>query len=259
MAPMAEALRAFVEVALGGGAAGWVLDLPGCYCWAPDHDGVLSMLPRAARRASAWLSGHGESVELPSPLSLEVVELLVRDGSMGRGGSWALFLPDLAPLSDDDLRRGLTYLEWSRHDLLETLAGLPEDAMEWRLPGSRSVREILMHLAETDWWYVSRLVAWPRPHDPPTHPVEALRWSRERCAYRLRSLTPAERAAVTHPDDATATRIWGIPEPWTARKVLRRMLYHELYHTESLRRIAASHGTAPGRRRPAGSGSPSAG
>ncbi|MEW6047341.1 MAG: hypothetical protein AB1609_12810, partial [Bacillota bacterium] len=142
-------LRAFVEAATDGGAAGWVLDLPSCYCWAPDHDRVLSLLPQAARFASAWLRRHGEPVQLTSPLSVEVVELLVRDGSMGRGGTWALFLPDLVPLTAEELHHGLLYLQWSRLDLFETLADLPGGAMEWCIPGSRTIREILIHLAQT--------------------------------------------------------------------------------------------------------------
>lgn len=236
-------LLGYVEAGVDGGAAGWVLDVPGTYCWAGGVDAVLDALPTAARLAAAWLGMHGDEPPAAGSAKIDVAEYIVQDGAIHRGGTFALFLPDLLPATPDDIQRHATLLAWAREDLLHTLADIPGRAMGWRLPGGRSIREILHHLASIEWWYMSRFLPWPAPGGQPRDPIDALEWVRERCLDRLMHLTAAERAAVAHPDDSTARHIWGLPEPWTARKVLRRMLYHERYHTASLHRIVEAHVT----------------
>jgi len=97
--------------------------------------------------------------------------------------------------------------------------------------GQRTVEDIVRHVATVEWWYMSRIVLfpWPRDGEYPEDLEGLLAWTRHRVADRLRRLSDEERSRVSVPDPESGER-------WSARKVLRRLIYHELYHLRQLRR-----------------------
>jgi hypothetical protein len=95
--------------------------------------------------------------------------------------------------------------------------------LDWKPnPHMWSIREILNHVANSDWWYEQRLQDWPQDT------FARLAATRAHLIGRLRHLTDAERSRVTiH---------YG--EDWTGRKVIRRALEHEREHLAQIREIA---------------------
>jgi len=70
----------------------------------------------------------------------------------------AWFKHDWKPLSAEDVERGLDLLRWSRADLLAVAAVLSQAQLDVKSPGERwSIRGILRHVANAEWWYLDRL------------------------------------------------------------------------------------------------------
>src|SRR5690606_18089426 len=110
----------------------------------------------------------------------------------------------------------------SRRELLATLRRFQPDQLTLRPGGGeRTVEQIARHVATVEWWYMSRVVPFPFPKDGeyPEELEELMAWIRERVAGRLRRLSHQERAATPVPDEESGER-------WSARKVLRRLIYH---------------------------------
>lgn len=120
-----------------------------------------------------------------------------------------------------------------RHQaLLTTLRCFPPEKRSMRPGGGqRTVDDIARPVATVEWWYMSRIVPFPVPHagEFPEDVESLLTWIRSRVAGRLRGLSDDERAKISVPDPESG-------EQWSARKVLRRLVYHELYHLRQLLR-----------------------
>lgn len=130
------------------------------------------------------------------------------------------FLTDYDALRPNEMETLLRWMAISRQELMDLIKSLPEEALNW-IPEdeTRSLREILNHIAEADLRYTDRLKQWPEA------PLYQLAATRGVALERLRALTEAERAAVTVHDG----------EEWTPRKVIRRMLEHEREHIAQLK------------------------
>lgn len=133
------------------------------------------------------------------------------------------FQSDFNALMPNETEQLVQWMEVSRDELLETVSELPKEALDWKPnPQVWSIREILQHVANSDWWYVQRLRHWP------ADAFDRLAATRELLAANLRSLDDDERGRVTiH---------YG--EEWTPRKVARRALEHEREHLQQIRELA---------------------
>ncbi len=80
-----------------------------------------------------------------------------------------------------------------------------------------------MHVAWAEWWYVDRLGNAFAREEMPLDPLVALRQVREQLASALPQWV------------GDARDISRVSEHWSARKVLRRALWHERDHTEQIR------------------------
>jgi len=134
-----------------------------------------------------------------------------------------IFPSDYNPLMLNETEQLVQWMEVSRDELLETVDKLPSEALDWKPnPNIYSIREILNHIGNSDWWYVQRLKFWP------TDVKERLAATRKLLTDSLRNLTDADRGQVTvH---------YG--EEWTPRKVARRALEHEREHLAQIHEIA---------------------
>ena len=150
------------------------------------------------------------------PRESEKLDLEVRDCA----GS--TFQSDYNPLMLNETEQLAQWMEVSRDELLETIAKLPAGALDWKPnPKIYSIREILQHIANTDWWYVQRLKQWP------TDVFERLAATRDLLTASLRGLGDDDRGRVT----------MHYGEEWTPRKVARRALEHEREHLVQIREI----------------------
>lgn len=174
----------------------------------------------------AWLRKFGEGAPSENePVEVEVVETFRAFKSSPNYEVNALFAPDARPVEEEEIPRYLRLLEMSRTELLEVLSRVPREAFEWkRDERTRTISGIQRHVALTEIWYLSSVLS----GRPMTLLLEA---TRAIAKDSLSRLDVKERGrVVTHAG-----------EQWSARKAVRRFLWHERYHTKSIRRILEAY------------------
>ncbi len=172
---------------------------------------------------------------MPHHFELTVVEKVDTAGSAGSaGGPDPLRDCDRVPATSHDIERCLKLLKYSRDDLNQLITKLPKAAFSFKPIGEpRSVRNTLRHIADVDVWYLSRINADP-PLDEPKR-RDLLRWfkyTRSLVEENLPNLTTEQLSQVFYPSK-WSEGTW----PWTATKVLHRLVTHERQHTGYLKRI----------------------
>jgi predicted RNase H-like HicB family nuclease len=136
------------------------------------------------------------------------------------------FLTDYDALRSQEMETLFRWMAISRQELMDLVKDLPQDALAWKPDDdTRSIRDILCHMAEADLWYTDRLRQWPEA------PIYRLAATRGVALERLRALTEEDLTHVTiHEGDE-----------WTPRKVMRRMLEHEREHIAQLRKSTEAY------------------
>lgn len=132
------------------------------------------------------------------------------------------FVTDYDALRPNEVETLFRWMAISRQELVDLLHCMPQEMMDWDPgEGTRSVSEIICHMAESDLWYTDRLKQWPEA------PLFRLAATRGIALERLRAVAEADLGRVTHHQG----------EDWTPRKVVRRMLEHEREHIAQLRQL----------------------
>jgi len=201
-----------------GSYLAWVHELPGCFARGASREEVNEKVPAAIRAFCEWLRAAGEEIENDEGFVVVVDEVeSVIDSSED---TEVLLEPDREPLTQADWETIERWLSHSRHDLIEQLGRGDLDSMPEG--ETRTVRELLVHIAFVELMYT----AWTFD----LHDREGLRdfldWTRVISRARMRALAVRDDASVTHAEWVGAPR----PEPWTARKAARRLIWHELLH-----------------------------
>lgn len=225
-------LRVYIEEGSTEGppVAAWLLDLPGAYATGQTRAEALEGVVGEVRDYWRWLRKHGEIAPTDDDsIGVEVVETFQMFRSSPNYEVNAFFAPDALAITEEDIPRYLWLLEASRKELKELLARVPPHALDWKRDDrTRTIREILRHIAWTELWYLGRLLS--------DDPLAMLQEARAIAVEHLRQLEAAQRERVTiHAG-----------EKWSARKVFRRFLYHERYHTKSVRGILQAYRRAHG-------------
>jgi len=212
-----------------------VLTLPGCFVRGADRQTALAALPSEIEAFLGWLEQKGIHPQ-NTAREWELVEEQQGLAPFESGDDAALFQLDLLPPEDAELESYLRVSEAIREDLLALTVPLPLEERKAPRPGTRTIEEILWHVAHAEEWYISRLGIIPELQAFDAFPgtlFEYLAAVRSLAQKRFRSLTPLERATLyrfpeytSHPD-----------EPWNLRKALRRMIEHEREHTANIRII----------------------
>ncbi len=209
----------------GPPVAAWVLDLPGTYAAGQTREEALWALAQEVRDYWAWLRKFGEGAPSENePVEVEVVETFRAFKSSPDYEVNAFFAPDAKPVEEKEIPRLLHLLDMSRQELLDVLSQVPADAFGWRRDErTRTIGEILRHIASVELWYLSRL--------PATDPRVMLEQTRS-----------IARDILGRREILQRTQFVSLAgEKWSARKVFRRFLYHERYHTKSIRRILEAY------------------
>ncbi len=224
-----------------GSTQSHIHSLMGCFALASTKERATMKLKSAIPEYFRWLRTHGEDVAIPTKPKLVVVQELHLSGSPGdAGGPDPLLRCDKVPASHQDVTRCLRFLGHAREDLLQLLSGQSKEALDWKPKGEpRNVRNALRHVAQVDIWYLSRIDA-----DPPLDKAKTkdvfpfLKYSRSLVAEALPRLSQTQLKKVFYP------RKWSDkPYPWTATKVLHRLVTHKRQHTNYLKRILAMPGS----------------
>jgi hypothetical protein len=215
------------------GWTAWCLDVLGFATWAPDRRGVLARIQAKLDEYHRWLTRHG--MRAPGvDGAVSVVEHVCGDEVM--------FQHDTGPCTVGELDSAVLLLSASREDLLAMVSSMQKAALDWDPPYRsfaewatwRTVREILAHIANTETHYYLPTIGYKPEFEPaasdgdweeflPRHRQETVRFLME-----LREA--ADRARVTRDK-----------EEWSVRKVLRRLVWHELLHWKSISRIGREY------------------
>jgi predicted RNase H-like HicB family nuclease len=207
-----------------------VPDLPGCFATHRNRDEAIGEVPAAVEAHIAWCARQGMRVSgVSGPM---IVDEVIRAWDYDENAEVnAFFAADRPPLMDDELPAYRVFLRGTRADLLATVEGLAPDDLLREFSGERwPIAGILAHVANGEWWYLDRLgLAFPRG-ELPDDPFERLDRVRDHLTQSLPALV--QRTGVV--------AVGG--ESWSARKVLRRALWHERDHTEHILKLRARLG-----------------
>lgn len=210
---------------------------PSACGWGTSLEVALQRLASDIAFTADWLNERGHDVPpVPTMSDFVIAERLPATGNPDQCDTEGFYACDARPYSDDDLVRTALLLDLSRADLLTTVAGLSDVALDRRLAEeTRTVREIIDHVAIAEWWYTTRIVpeeaigkGWRDYGDDAFTRLVAIRrmFLREHLG-RLAELPAGERT----------TQYQRGRELWSARKTLRRAFWHEMFHYKQLLRL----------------------
>jgi predicted RNase H-like HicB family nuclease len=199
----------------------WVDELPGCTVRGPTREDVESRLSSATRAFLIW-AGEDQPGSITVSISNEVDSAVETEED-----TEVLLEIDGEPLDAGHWEKVESWLQRSRDELVALLEHLTEDELESRREGSeRTIREEIEHLAFVEFMYA----AWTFDRRTKAGLTDFLAWTRAAAFERMRKLADQASAARSSADWAGAPR----PEPWTARKAARRLVWHELLHLRAI-------------------------
>ena len=210
---------------LEGNWVAHVPDLPGCYNTHKDREIAISGIPKAAEGYVAWSRSHGIRISgLSGPMIVaEVARAWIYEQDYEVN---AFFASDRPPLTEAEAQELDKILHATRQDLEIELEQISDEAATTELPGEKwSIMGVLNHVASAEQWYFDRLGLALSTSELPADPVARLAKVRDHTLANLPALA-ALRGVVT---------LSG--ETWSARKVIRRTLWHERDHTQHIRKI----------------------
>jgi hypothetical protein len=230
-------IRVGLENNMDGHSLAWALDFPGCFADGTDATAALVNLPQRLLVYEHWVDSHVNPpwFELGN-LDIRLVETWdgyfindefeVIDGPEGYEVN-AFYRDDWRPLKQEDIEHGLALLSWTRADLQAAAADLSCEILDKTYPGERwSIQGILRHVANADWWYLSRL-GLTDGQVLPEDTNDRLQATRSRLEKVL-------------PELAGVKKVVGVDgELWSPRKLLRRALWHERDHTGHIYKLLA--------------------
>lgn len=191
----------------------WALDLPDCTARGDNATAAVLAAPAAITAYLTWVAGHDPTLAVAT----DDIAVTVVDSFAARPASAtpsylinACFDDDYRPLTVWDLAHARRLLAWTAADLLGVVAeGVEAEA-----------DAILRHVAtaENGYFNMFRLGSDALPEDP----LARLRAVLDASGTRLRSLAGNEWIVVES------------EEVWTARKIVRRALWHRRDHTAQL-------------------------
>lgn len=211
----------------------WVLDLPGCFSPASTQEEAVARAPARIGEYYAWITRHDPTLpEALRPYDVEVVEVFGAHPSAEDPDYVvnAFFEDDARPLAYWDVEVGLRLLDWSRQDLIAVVRSLSREQLHTPIPGEdrETIAGVLEHVCGAENWYLSHLGLAIDRASLPRDVFRKLKAVRANTRRQLVTLVGDQRITERH------------GERWSARKILRRTLWHERDHTEHIVKLAAS-------------------
>jgi predicted RNase H-like HicB family nuclease len=210
----------------------WVLDLPACFSSAHTEADAVTHAPESIAAHHRWLARHESSLPVVSgPFEVELVETFHSFPSDEDPEYLvnAFFQDDRRPLAYWDLEVALRLLKWTHEDLLEVVGSVTREQLSKPLAGETrgSIAGILEHVAGAENWYFEQLGMGLHRAQLPDDSLGKLETVRTNTRTRLVELIADERITPN------------CGELWSARKVVRRTLWHERAHTQQIVRLLA--------------------
>ncbi len=208
----------------------WILDLPGCFSSAKTKEVALILAPSRISSYFNWIQSHDASAQTPEASSaVELVEEFAAFASEEDPEYLvnAFFEDDRRPLTEEDVTSSLQLLEWARRDLLNLIEPFTPNQLAQPLEGELrgTLLGILEHVCGAENWYFSQFgldLDWCQLSEDIYGKLAAVRANTR---SQLLPLIGDERVFKN------------VGERWSARKILRRTLWHERAHTEQIIRL----------------------
>lgn len=196
----------------------WVLDVPGCFATTPSEEAAIGRVREALAAYALWRQQHADPLMLEEPLTFHIDERFHSFLSAPDYRVNACFHADRFPLTEAEIVEGCRILHHTRHDLLMVVEAATRH--------DEQIQEIVRHIAQAERWYFAGLGLEQATLDASA--VAALDAVRRQSIEWLGQLV------------GDATHHERMQEGWTARKVLRRTIWHERDHTEQLRKLTGA-------------------
>jgi len=207
----------YLEVGARGASRAWALSLPGVAVDAASPEAALAALPAIVVDEIVFLARSGRPwAHATETLEFVETERVDTNVKLEEGSARALFKWDLRPTKPEDVAAALARIDLACRTIEAAVAEAP-DATAAESPGGAR----LIALSGTILWLLSRLGSKPTGALS-QEPLPRLLGAEQIAIERLNNLLPGdlERHAVF------------AGEPWTTRKVLRRLTH--LVREESL-------------------------
>ncbi|MEW6724907.1 MAG: DinB family protein [Bacillota bacterium] len=216
-------IDAYLEIGSDGGYLAWSFDPLGCHARGMGEEEALAGL---AEEINYYHRRAGIDAFPLTRGDFRVAGRVTRQKQVGKGDTSATFAPDLRPMTRAEVDDALAALRRSREDLLELIGRIPDALLDWRPgDGRRSLSDQIRHIAECERWYLEKFG--PAGRSPRSRTVvERLAIVRQLTVDRFRGMS----------DEELAQSVKVLSETWTARKILRRCLYHERFHYLTIKR-----------------------
>ncbi len=207
----------YLEVGARGATRAWVLSLPGVAVDGASPEAAGAAVPAGVAEEIGLLAQAGRPwSHAAEPHEYVETERVDTNVGLEEGSARALFKWDLRPTKPEDVVAALARIELARRAIEAAVAGTPDATVVESPVGSR-----LIALSGSMLWLLSRLGSKPTG-TLSQEPLARFVGAEQIAIERLNNLLPGdlERHAVF------------LGEPWTTRKVLRRLTY--LVRAESL-------------------------
>jgi uncharacterized damage-inducible protein DinB len=205
----------------------WAIILPACFSSATTAVDAVAHAPQKITEYFSWLLAHNNlSPVVDEPIEVEVIETFHSFASSEDPEYIvnALFDDDRRPLGYWDVEIALRLLNWTRQDLLSAIRSITQEQLTKEISGETrgSITGILNHIATAENWYFEQLGRGLERAKLSDDTLEKIAIVRANTQEQLVKLVSDKR--ITKNCD----------ELWSARKIMRRTLWHERDHTQQI-------------------------
>ncbi|UCE36455.1 MAG: DinB family protein [Thermoplasmata archaeon] len=239
-----KTFKLYLDLGDNGACNAHVLELLGANVLASNKHRAFEKIKLEIPEYSNWLRKFGEQQELPmDKFDIEVAEVVHGTDPWNAGGANALFGTDKVLPTEKQIHIYLKRMGYSRIHLLDLVRDLPQSALNEEYENEpRSIKNTLKHIADVEWWYLSRMGTDPEI-DLEGFPdiFDRLKYMRNYAEESLRSISHEELKRINIPSRYTSPQQERLQEAWTWHKVFRRFLEHERLHTRYIERILRTY------------------
>lgn len=228
-------IRVGMEVLSPERMLAWGLDFPGCFAYGRSDAEALLRFAGNLLNYGAWVNLHTEEPWFHfGNVDFRLVEAY-QGGRLpaehSEDGSIAFFEDDFRTLQQDEIGNALKVYRWQREELLAGLEFTPTELLGRKIFGeTRTIQEVLLHIARTELLYLNKLELWAEPLPKELKPLDALQFSQEKVETLLPGLE--ENPATLEVDG----------ELWSCRKLVRRLLWHHRVQIDAVKRLVGQPG-----------------
>ncbi len=203
----------------------WVFDLHACFSKAKTRDEAIAAVPQVIKEYFRWLNNHNHPFSLPDKttelkLAEDIKSYQVNNDYIVN----AFFEDDRRPLNANDIDEIGRLLSYTRRDLSEVIGRISAEQMNQQIEGEvqSTIQGILNHIATAERWYFDRIEMAFERREFPQDVLIKLKTARKHTIAMLPMLEGKTQIFLKR------------DEKWTARKVMRRTLWHEIAHTRQI-------------------------